>query len=136
MASVSAIRNGLKARLATIAGLRTHDVWPDTLNVPAALVMAPSGTYGVDMGGTVLVKADIIVIAAPLQNGIVRAQQQLDAYLASTGARSVRVALLADRTLGGIAQTINVMGWRDYGAITVNGIEYAGCHVDVEVWVL
>ena len=38
MAELAAVRDGLKTRLATILGLRAHDVWPDTINAPAALV--------------------------------------------------------------------------------------------------
>ena len=64
-------------------------------------------------------------------------QRILDAYLATTGALSVRAAVEGDVTLGGAADTLAVLGFRDYGGLSLGGggPEYLGVRFDVAVWV-
>lgn len=63
------------------------------------------------------------------------AQKQLDAWLASSGAVSVKAAIESDRTLGGAASTLRVTqaaGYRKYGAPGSN-ITYLGAEWTVVV---
>lgn len=136
MATVNDIRVGLARRLATITGLRAHGTWPDTVNTPAAIVKPMTRDFHVTMGDPsgAPVQFEIVVVGAPLQNGIERGQAVLDRYIDESDGGSIRAAIEADKTLGGLVTTTTVVRWRDYGSLDVNRIEYAGLVFDVEVW--
>ena len=133
MASLTSIRNGLETRLATISGLEVFDRIPDQIEAfPAAVVAPPEGElfwqYDQALGQAV---ADLITLAVRVFVGRVdaeHAQTQLDAFIASSGASSVRVAIEGDRTLGGACDTLSVTGARRYGAYSVGdaGIQLLG----------
>jgi hypothetical protein len=119
MASFSSIRDGLKTRLATIANLNTYDVMPENPIAPAAIVGGPMGKE---------FQVNYVVRGAP--PGVVEwilpvwiyieamdgetAQNLIDLYLGTTGARSVRRAIEGDRTLGGVAQSVRVTKVENY----------------------
>ncbi len=134
MASLSAIRTGLKTRLATITGLKAHDVWPDTVNCPAALVRPTSWDYRQSIGDNNRITFEVVVLAASLQNGLARAQEQLDPFLDDVGKSSIKAALEGDKTLSSSATTLNVVRATDYGSLVVGDIEYMGARFEVEVW--
>lgn len=134
MASISAIRDGIKARLATITGLRTYDVWPDQLHVPCVLVKPSNGTFRETLGGVPSARFELILLVHPFQVGIARGQDRLDPYLDDTGSQSIHAALRGDVTLGGAVHTCDPAGWRDYGVLEVNGVPYLGATIDLEVW--
>jgi hypothetical protein len=135
VAELAAVRDGLKARLATISGLRAHDVWPDTVNAPAALVRPIRDPIQETLSNQQSWRFEVVLVAAPAQAGMARGQDTLDPYLAAAGTLSINAALRGDRTLGGIVSTLNVEGWRDYGVLDLGiGIEYVGAIFDVQVW--
>lgn len=135
MAELSAVRDGIKARLATISGLRAHDVWPDQINAPAALVRPIRDPYQLTLGNAQTWTFEVVLIAHPAQQGVARGQEVLDEYLADAGPQSIKAALRGDRTLNGIVSTLDVQGWRDYGVIDIGvGIEYVGAIIDLQVW--
>lgn len=137
MATIAAIRDGLKVRLQTITALanRSHDVWPDQIHVPCALVKPLAMGHKEAMGGKRVRTFEIILLADSLEAGhsITRAQDALDAYLDDTGASSVIAALEGDKTLGGIVTTLDV-SWDEYGAKEINQIEYLGVNFEVRIW--
>jgi hypothetical protein len=61
------------------------------------------------------------------------AQDTLDGYLSGWGATSIKVAMEADPTLGGIVSFAKVRGWRNYGTTKVNSVPMWGADVLVEV---
>lgn len=135
MAELAAVRDGLKTRLATISGLRAHDVWPDQVNAPAALVRPISDPIQETLSGIQSWRFEVVLVGYPAQQGMARGQETLDEYLAAAGSKSVAAALRGDRTLGGIVSTLDVSGWRDYGVLDLGvGIEYVGAVFDVQVW--
>lgn len=134
MATPTSIRAGLQVRLATIAGLRAYTRWPDTINAPAALVLLDQASFDIDMGGSVEYRPRVLILAAPVSQGLDKAQALLDTYLAPAGATSVKAAIEGDKTLGGEAQTLSVNGYEGYGEILANGIPYIGAHVVMQVW--
>ncbi len=134
MADLSTIRTGLQTRLLTITGLRAYATWPDTITCPAALVRPVEWDYRMAIGNVNRGLFEIILLAAPTQEGLVRGQDKIDAYLDDTGVTSIKVALEAGKTLGGAATTLVVRGWRVYGSLEVAGIEYLGARIEVEVW--
>jgi hypothetical protein len=98
------IATGLETRLATITGLRVYDHVPDSYGIPCAFVMPDTIEYwGGFAGGNVQQSFIVTVIVGRTSDRA--AQKTLYTYTAYDGASSVRAAIEADRTLGGVAQT-------------------------------
>ncbi len=134
MATVSAVRDGLQTRLATISGMHAYDVWPDTIQTPAALVLPMRGNYHDTFNGRSTMNFEIMVVVQ--ESSLKRAQDLLDAYLTFSGASSIAAAIEGDDTLGGAAESAMVTGWRDYGDVAINGVGYMGAILDCEVLIL
>ena len=136
--SVSTIRTGLQARLATIIGLNVYAVHPDTITVPAAVVRPDQRMFSLSMGSAPSAANTIVFVvtlyAAAAQNGLALGQQTLDAYLDDSGASSVKAAIEAEPTLGGTVTTCRVVRWYDYDTYSAADIEYVACRFEVEVW--
>lgn len=134
MASVSALRDGLKTRLATISGLRAHDTFRAEISPPAAIVVP--GDPVVSFDSTMARGSDDFnfVITLLVANVVDRvAQDKLDAYLAGSGALSVKAAIEGDVSLGGIASFARVVSARNYGPTQVGDQEFLGVDIVVEV---
>jgi hypothetical protein len=137
MTSLRAIRLGLKTQLETVSGLRAYDVWPTTINPPVAIVRPLSGTFHESFDGMVTYQFEVTLL---LQLGdMIVAQEQLDEYIATDGDLSILSALEADASLGGVAQSTSLTGWRDVGTMRVgadeNGRspEFMGVRFEVEI---
>lgn len=132
-ASITAVRDGLKVRLETIAGLRGYSRVPDKPEPPCAVVLGP---VVIEFDHTMARGCDRIVI--PIQVLASKAvddisQTTLDGYLGGTGATSIKQAVEGDRRLGGIAQSTRVMRVEGYGQVEYVGIDYLGARLIVEV---
>lgn len=130
MASVSAIRDGIKTRLQTITGLRVHDIIPEDVQPPAAVVVPAGGAFDATMGRG---SDDMVFeIRLAVSDAVTRAAQDaLDAYLAGSGASSIKAAV--DGNLGGAVHFARVAGWDGYGDVTIGGVSYYGVTFTVEV---
>ena len=82
MATISAIRDGLKTRLATITSLHAYDVLPDNLVVPAAIVRPLRGDYYSTMTNKPHDQFEILVLVALVR--LSTGQDALDPYLSAT----------------------------------------------------
>lgn len=135
MATIAGLRDALKTRLQTIAGLRVHDTVPDLLTPPAAMIQPASLSSKTAMGlGRRVHVFEITLLAAPAgQAGIARAQDTLDPYLDETGTKSVIAALEGDVALGGTVSSLDV-SWADYGILEWNDVPYVGAKFAVTVW--
>lgn len=140
MASSTDIRNGLKARLDTISGLRTHAFVVGDIAPPAAVIIPgdPSrkGVFAIDFDATMGRGSDdyIFTVLLLVSNKVERVSQEaLDAYLEGSGATSVKAAIEGEKTLGGVCHFANVVGVRDYGLVTYGGQTYVGAEFIVEV---
>lgn len=135
MTSLASIRAGMATRIATVPTLlgRSHSLFPDRFTTPCAVVNIPRWTYHQSSGGLSRVEVEVLILAAPLGKGVERAQQALDAYLLDTGAESVKAAIEADATLGGVVSDCIVTGWTDYGEVEINGQSYLGATLAVTV---
>lgn len=136
--SLREVRDGVATALGPLMDGRAYDVWPSTINPPAAIVRPLTGVFDETFGGAVTYQLEVTLL---LQLGKQEtAQEQLDAYIATEGASSVKAAIEADQSLGGVADSVQVKGWRDYGSMVVGaaadgrGPEYLGCRFDVEVF--
>ena len=123
MALVSELRDGLKANLATITGLRTADTAPDNPNPPIAIVLPQSVQYdNAFQHGMNTYTFSILVVVNRVSERT--AQNSLDAYVSGTGSKSVKLAVESDKTLNGKAFDVRVTDLRNYGDITIGEINY------------
>lgn len=139
MASIVAMRDGLKANLQTISGLRVTEYIRGTIVTPAAVITPGDGgrgrqavNYDMTMGrGSDSFLYTIIVLVSLINER--SSTDQLDAYLAGSGATSVKAAVESDETLGGAADFVRVTGVHNYGTIDYGGQTYMGAEFVVEV---
>ncbi len=128
----SQVRDGLKTRLQTISGLRCYDLVPDQVNPPAAVVGQLDFTFDIDNArGLDQANVDVIVI---VQRFSERAgQNRLDAYLAGSGAGSIKAAIEGDRTLGGACQTLRVTS-AESGSYESNGSNFLSYRYRITIY--
>ena len=106
-ATVTQIKQGIATALATISGLRSYAYQPDNLNPPFAWPMLDTVTYnGAMRGGLVTHVFTVTVVVGRAAERT--AQNALDGYVGYDSATSIRAALEADRTLGGVVQNLLV----------------------------
>lgn len=106
-ATVTQIKQGIATALATIPGLRSYAVQPDNLNPPFAWPMLDTVTYNGAMRGGLI--THIYTVTVVVGRAAERtAQNALDGYVSYDSATSIRAALEADRSLGGVVQNLLV----------------------------
>jgi hypothetical protein len=128
----SQVRDGLKTRLQTITGLRAYDLIPDTVVPPCAVVGQLDFTFDIDNArGLDQAQVDVLVI---VQRFSERAgQDKLDAYLAGSGASSIKAAIEGDRTLGGTVNTLRVTG-AEAGTYDSQGVTFLSYRYRITIW--
>jgi hypothetical protein len=128
----SQVRDGLKTRLQTISGLRAYDLIPDTVVPPCAVVGQLDFTFDIDNArGLDQAQVDVLVI---VQRFSERAgQDKLDAYLAGSGASSIKAAIEGDRTLGGTVNTLRVTG-AEAGTYDSQGVTFLSYRYRITIW--
>lgn len=103
-ATVSELMTGLKDRLTTIDGLRASDYLPDNPTPPIAIPALQSITFHrASAGGAAVHEFTVTVVVGSASERT--AQSRLDGFLSYGGSSSIRAAIEADPTLGGVAQT-------------------------------
>lgn len=132
MATIAQVRASLKDRLATITDLRANATEPASPNPPAAWPIPRAGDYHADQGDTVTLRWVVRVVVNP--GDINRGQTALDDYLSPTGSKSIRAAIEADPTLGGVAESVSVTGWGAYGLYEFGQVSLLGAEVNVEIY--
>jgi hypothetical protein len=123
MSSISELRTGIKTNLATINGLRTSDFQPDNINPPVAVVFPVSVNYDETFHRgmqTYTFAVQVIVGRVSERSG----QSTLDAYCASTGTSSIKLAIESDKTLAGKAFDLRVTDMRNYGELIIGEVNY------------
>ena len=131
-ATASQVVAGLKARLATISGLRTFSFQPPQLNPPVAFPVITQVNYHRAMGGG-LVVYDCVVYVIVGRYTDDRAMNEIDDYLAFSGAKSIRAALEGDEKLGGVAQSLTVNSSTDISSIQQSDAEFLQIATQVTV---
>jgi hypothetical protein len=135
MSSVAAIADGLKARLATISGLRAYSYQPEQLNPPFAYPVLNGVTYHQTMGmGNALTQYDwsVYVIVGRWVDRV--AITNLDGFLSPTGATSIRAALEGDLTLGGACQDLIVASSANISALEQEDAEFMQVSYSVTIY--
>lgn len=132
MATISQIRSGLSTRLATITGLRSGPTIPDNVNPPFAIVAPTTVDYHRAFNNALSTfNFTVTVVVGRVSERT--AQNNLDAYCSPSGASSIRVAIEADKTLGGVVFDTIVTGMRNYGSVTIGENTYLAAEFDIAV---
>lgn len=124
-ATVSQVKSGLKTRLATITNFRAHDNQPDQLNPGIAGMGYPSLNnieYHGAMGAGLITMTFTITCIISRQSERT-AQSVLDGLL-GYGSGSVRNAIEADGTLGGIVNDTVVVSADNILTVDANDTQY------------
>lgn len=130
MATVSEIRQALADKAANVYGLRTVAYQPDAPRPPVAFVMLDRIEY--DLNANRGADTFVFVITVIVGRADDRAaQRNLDQYL--VGSDSVKTAIEADRTLGGVVNTCRMTEARNYVSVNVGDTTYLQIELEVEV---
>lgn len=115
MASLTAIRAAVKTTLeAAIPTLRVYDRVPGIALVPAAVVEPVSADFLVAMGrGTDTWDFNLYVLVSDSEETL--GQAHLDEYVSGAGAKSIRAAVFAARTLGLSSTDAHISAMTSYG---------------------
>ena len=132
MASITDIRLGLATRLGSITGLRSGPTIPDNVNPPYAIISPSSVDYHRAFNNALSTyNFNVMVVVGRVSERT--SQNSLDAYCSPTGTSSIRVAIEADRTLGGVVFDTMVTGMRNYGSVTIGETNYLAAEFDIAV---
>lgn len=137
MADVSAIRAALAAQITAKTGLRALGDAPGQVNPPVAVILpgTPFVHFGDTFDGSLTVNLRVLLIlsdAPPVE----RVQRALDAYLGIGGDTTTALipgAIMADPTLGGVAQWCMPMAVSTYHTIEYAKETYFGARLEVQV---
>ena len=130
MALISDLRTGLATNLATISGLRTAATMPDNPNPPIAIVIPSTISFDdTFQRGMQTYTFNVLVVVGRADERT--AQNKLDAYCASTGSSSIKLAIESDKTLGGKAFDVRLSEMRNYGQIVIGEVTYLSAEFTV-----
>lgn len=125
-ATLGAIMTALQVRLATISGLQAFDYAPDDPVIPCAFPLVPAiPDYRATMARAKYILPMRVVVLTGAQLDRV-GQHRLAEYASQTGASSIRAAIEADTTLGGIADDTIVDSFNPDGLVDVGLVGYYG----------
>lgn len=134
MASVTAIRDGIRTRLRTITGLRVPDRMPAEISPPSALVTGPTISYDSTMArGSDDFTFTVLVLVSRAWDRV--AEDQLDSYLAGSGASSIKATLEtapADLGVAGV-DFVRVSGADEPATFQFGDLSYFGSKITVNV---
>ena len=131
--TVSQIKTGLAANLATVSGLRAYAYQPDNVNTPFAWPLLDSIQYNGAMGGGLITHRFTISVVVG-RSAERTAQNLLDGYLSYAGALSIRQAIESDRTLGGVVQDLIVESASNISTLEANDAIYLAIDFVVTVY--
>ncbi len=132
MATLAAIQAGIKTKLETIVGLNAYAVEPASPTYPAAWPILRSGTYDADEDGDATYVFGITVMVQAADQG--RAQTNLLPYLDKSGTKSVKAALEAGNTLGGVVDSVRVQSVEQVFGAEIAGSKGIGAILVIEVY--
>ena len=130
---VKVVDENLRYLMLSIPNLRVYDYQPDQVNPPFAFPTLEEVQYHGAMGaGLVTHQFTVQVVMSRASERT--AQDSLDQYTSYSGTKSVRAALEADRTLGGIIQDLIVTSARNILGFDANDTSYLSIDFQVTVY--
>jgi hypothetical protein len=128
----SEVREGLKANLQAIQGMRVYDLIPSPAVAPAAVVGQLDFTFDLNNArGLDQANLDVVVLVQRFTERT--GQNELDKYLAGSGDYSIKAAIESDRTLGGACDTLRVTS-AEAGTYVSGDIEFLSYRYRLTVW--
>lgn len=128
----SQVREGLKANLETIKGMRVYDLIPSVPVAPASVVGQLDFTFDLNNArGLDQANLDVVVLVQRFTERT--GQNDLDKYLAGSGAYSIKAAIESDLTLGGACNTLRVTS-AEAGTYAAGDIEFLSYRYRLTVW--
>jgi hypothetical protein len=128
----SEVRNGLKANLEAIQGMRVYELIPSTPVAPAAIVGQLDFTFDLNNArGLDQANLDVVVLVQRFTER--SGQNDLDKYLAGSGDYSIKAAIESDLTLGGACNTLRVTS-AEAGTYVAGEIEFLSYRYRLTVW--
>lgn len=135
MSKIGDIRTGLVNALSSIAGLNTYSAEPGQVTPPAAVIVTPTIEYHRSFNAEgALRQYDFKIYVMVAQGLFDEAAYTLDTYADPTSPTSVRAAVEADPTLGGVCDSLIVTMFRPLNAEEVASLQYWGGTFDVTVY--
>lgn len=134
MGKIKDIRAGLATAIDTISGLQGEAYVRDNPDVPVAQVSGPdNGEYDQTFGrGHDDWEFGVILLVQRTSDE--EGQELLDSYLDPFGPSSVKQAIEADPTLGGVVEDLRVVRTQEYGAVEMsNGAIHLGAVMVVKI---
>jgi hypothetical protein len=130
MASIIDMREGLAVNLRTITGLRAVATVPDNPTPPIAIIYPQNIEYDESFQrGLQTYTFRVVVIVGRADER--SAQNRLDAFVASTGANSIKLAIEKDKTLGGKVFDTRVTAMTNYGSLDISEVTYLSAEFTV-----
>lgn len=133
MSSLAEIRTALASTIkAAVSDLHDYEVVPESVNVPAFIVVPRSTDFERAFGrGLDVYTFDVIVVVSRADDRL--AQSKVDPYITGAGSSSIRQAIWNTRALG-IGVEARVTGMTGYGdTLTFGTTDYFGARLTVEV---
>ena len=128
----SEVREGLKANLQAIKGMRVYDLIPSPAVAPAAVVGQLDFTFDLNNArGLDQANLDVVVLVQRFTERT--GQNELDKYLAGSGDYSIKAAIESDLTLGGACNTLRVTS-AEAGTYAAGDIEFLSYRYRLTVW--
>ena len=125
-------KRGLAAALSSIDGLRVYDYEPESLNeFPAAIVRLKSRESVETLSGGA-VRGCLCVEVLVSASDAVQAEEALDAFVETSGARSIEAAARADSTWGGAVDDGRLVSVDNIGRRKASGARCVGA--DFRFW--
>jgi hypothetical protein len=132
MAEMSAIRTALASKIGTISGLRTAATVPDQVSPPIAVIIPERVTYDEAYARGLVVYTFIVqVVVGKVSER--SAQNRLDGFVNPTGTTSIKAAIEADKSLGGVVFDSRVTEMTTYTVVQIGDIAYLSCEFRVTV---
>lgn len=135
MATIDAVVAALATRLRTISDerLSVYEELSGEVIPPAIMIDTPNDIQPLNLDESEFTETYPIHLVV---NGtdLIQMQRDLRAYLSKSGAQSIRAALMADTTLGGVVQTCIIRGLTEVGPLSVAEEDLYGATFSLEVW--
>jgi hypothetical protein len=130
--TVSAIRAGIAANMASISGLRVYADIPDNPAMPCAVVQLQGVTYDRSFQRG-LTEYELVVTVIFGRIATAQAQRSLDQII-STGERSLKAAVESDKKLDGAAFDTHLSAMTSVSSVTIGDMTYLSADFSVTVF--
>jgi hypothetical protein len=132
--TIGEIRAGLRTRLRTISGWTVYERVPDTVD-PDCAVIRYAGT-GFDSTMSRGSDEQTYIVQVMTSKASDRGQDALYPYLDGEGDRSIKVAIEADHTLGGLVDHATVTEVREPSVASPGGVDMYSAELVVTVGIV